>query len=223
MSLAAASGGSRARPPARQGWGGPLSSHREALTASLGAGEGSSQQGPAQAGSKGEEPSRAAREQHRALQGGPASPPSSLCLQAQAGGHVEWGRCGKQEAPRSPLLRPSAGPLGGPRWPTGPAPHLTPDPRAVTSGTPSLSARPAPGPHRPLGSKSPVVPSERGWHHREAHRGSPGTAKKALAGVRPSFHLASHRKRKCLHPGQKPAGLPERVVPGEAPGLGETS
>lgn len=114
--------------------------------------------------------------------------------------------------------RPSGSSWGSPlAHRPGPAPD--PNPRAVTSGTPLTLCSPCPWSPPASGSKSPVVlvgkgagtmerPTEAAQEQRE----------KALAGVRPSFHLASHRKRKCLHPGQKPTGLPEPVGPGEAPG-----
>lgn len=116
--------------------------------------------------------------------------------------------------------------------PTGPSARRQapdPDPRAVTSGTPltlcpilpptPTTRPPCPWSPSASGSKSPVVLIRKGAGSTEM---STVTAQeeqeKALAGARPCAHLASHGKHKCLHPGQKPARLPEPVGPGKARG-----
>ena len=114
--------------------------------------------------------------------------------------------------------------LGVPTGPPARRQAPDPDPRAVTRGHPSLSAPPTTRPPCPWspsasGSKSPVVLIGKGAGTTEMPTVTAQEEReKALARVRPSAHLASHGKHKCLHPGQKPARLPEPVGPGKARG-----
>ena len=159
----------------RQGWGGPLNSHREALTARSLAKEAASRPSSGWKRKERSQP-RATREQRGALHG----PASSLSSQAQARGATSnRGTTGDRRPhahPCSALRVLSGVPAGPPAQPQGP----DPDPRAITSRTPLTLCSPCPWSLPALDQSPQWSSSERGLAPRRGPQRRPRNSRKRL-------------------------------------------